>query len=86
MDRTQIHEGIRRMRFADVLGRSERSELSQMEAAELLGISERTFRRWRDRHRDAGLARISQTRVVLDRRAARLAVDFGYPERVCGRI
>jgi hypothetical protein len=32
------------------------------------------------------LARISQTRVVLDRRAARLAVDFGYPERVCGRI
>ena len=43
------------MRFTDVLGRSERSELSQMEAAELLGISERTFRRWRDRHREAGL-------------------------------
>jgi hypothetical protein len=33
------------MRFEDVLGRSQRSELSQMEAAELLGISERTFRR-----------------------------------------
>ena len=27
------------MRFRDVLGRSERSELSQMEAAELLGIT-----------------------------------------------
>jgi hypothetical protein len=26
-----------------------------MEAVELLGISERTFRRWRDRHREAGL-------------------------------
>ena len=37
MDRARIHEGIRRMRFTDVLGRSERSELSQMEAAELLG-------------------------------------------------
>src|ERR1019366_10192436 len=55
MDLARIHEGIRRMRFTDVLGRSERSELSQMEAAELLGVSERTFRRWRDRHRDAGM-------------------------------
>ncbi len=41
MDRARIHEGIRRMRFTDILGRSERSELSQMEAAELLGITER---------------------------------------------
>jgi hypothetical protein len=31
------------MRFEDVLSRSERSELNQIEAAELLGISERTF-------------------------------------------
>ena len=45
MDRARIHEGIRRMRFNDILARSERSELSQMEAGELLGISERTFRR-----------------------------------------
>jgi hypothetical protein len=44
IDRARIHEGIRRTRFEDVLGRSERSELSQMEAAELLGINERTFR------------------------------------------
>jgi hypothetical protein len=55
MDRARIHEGIRRMRFEDVLGRSERSELRQIEAAELLGISERSFRRWRDRHRETGL-------------------------------
>jgi transposase len=47
-------QGIRRMRFLDVLGRSERSELSQLEAAELLGVCERTFRRWRDRHREEG--------------------------------
>jgi transposase len=62
MERARIHEGIRRMRFEDVLGRTERSELSQMEAAELLGINERTFRRWRDRHREEGLA------GLLDRR------------------
>lgn len=49
MDRARIHEGIRRMRFEDVFGRTERSELSQLEAAELLGVSERTFRRWRER-------------------------------------
>jgi transposase len=63
MDRARIHEGIRRMRFEDVLGRSERSELSQMEAAELLGISERTFRRWRDRHRDDGQAGLADRRL-----------------------
>src|ERR1700722_11722683 len=64
MDRARIHEGIRRMRCTDVLGRSERSELSQMEAAELLGISERTFRRWRDRHRDAGLEGLDDRRLA----------------------
>lgn len=54
MERARVHEGILRMRFEAVLDRSERSELSQMEAAELLGVSERTFRRWRERYRDAG--------------------------------
>jgi transposase len=70
MDRARIHEGIRRMRFEDVLGRSERSELSQMEAAELLGISERTFRRWRDRHREMGLEGLSDQRLAPSLRRA----------------
>ena len=64
MGRARIHVGIRRMRFTDVLGRSERSELSQMEAAELLGISERTFRRWRDRHREDGQAGLADRRLT----------------------
>ena len=34
MNRAGVHEGIRRMRFEDVLGRSERSELSRAEAGE----------------------------------------------------
>jgi len=63
MDRARVHEGIRRMRFADVLGRRERSELSHMEAAELLGISERTFRRWRDRYREEGPVGLSDRRL-----------------------
>jgi len=73
MDRAGIHEGIRRMRFADVLGRSERSELSQMEAAELLGISERTFRRWRDRHYEAGEAGLADRRLTPSLRRAPVA-------------
>src|ERR1700722_224314 len=73
MDRARIHEGIRRMRFTDVLGRSERSELSQMEAAELLGISERTFRRWRARHREAGEAGLADRRLAPSLRRAPVA-------------
>jgi transposase len=61
------------MRFTDVLGRSERSELSQMEAAELLGISERTFRRWRDRHREAGLEGLADRRLEPSLRRAPVA-------------
>ncbi len=73
MDRARIHEGVRRMRFTDVLGRSERSELSQMEAAELLGISERTFRRWRDRHREAGPPGLADRRLAPSPRRAPVA-------------
>jgi transposase len=51
------------MRFADVLGRTEGSDLSQMEAAELLGVSERTFRRWRDRYREEGSAGLGDRRL-----------------------
>lgn len=63
MDRARIYEGVLQMRFEDVLGRSERPGLSQVEAAELLGISERTFRRWRDRHPESGLAGLSDGRL-----------------------
>ncbi len=63
MERARIHEGVRRMRFTDVLGRTERSELSQMEAAELLGVSERTFRRWRERYWEAGPAGLDDRRL-----------------------
>ena len=47
-------KGVRQMRFEGLLERHERGELSQGEAAEMLGVSERTFRRWRDRLRNEG--------------------------------
>ena len=46
MRRTELSEGLRRMKFEAVLGRWRRRELDQMEAAEILGMTERTFRRW----------------------------------------
>jgi transposase len=61
------------MRFEDILGRTARSELSQMEAAELLGIGERTFRRWRDRHRDEGAPGLSDRRLAPSPRRAPVA-------------
>lgn len=73
MDRARIDEGIRRMRFLDVLSRTERSELSHMEAAELLGVSERTFRRWRGRHRDEGAAGLADRRFLPSPRRAPVA-------------
>jgi transposase len=73
MDRARLHEGIRRMRFSDVLDRTERSELSQIEAATLLGISERTFRRWRERHREEGPSGLSDRRLEPSPRRAPVA-------------
>ncbi len=49
MRRTEVLQGLRLMKFEDVYGKTHRGELSQSEAAEILGMSERTFRRWRDR-------------------------------------
>jgi transposase len=41
--------------FLKLLHRWESAELNQEEAAELLGVSERTFRRWTRRYEEEGL-------------------------------
>ena len=60
------------MRFETLLDRQEKGELSQAEAAEMLGIGERSFRRWRDRLRDEGPAGLADRRLgkPSSRRAA----------------
>ena len=50
MRRTEQAQGLRLMKFEEVYGRTRSRLLSQAEAAEVLGVSERTFRRWRDRY------------------------------------
>lgn len=74
MRRTEQLQGLRLMKFEDVYGRSYRGELSQAEAAEVLGMSERTFRRYRERFEadgaeglyDRRLGRVSARRAGVD--------------------
>ena len=74
MRRTEQLQGLRLMKFDEVYGRTYRGELSQLEAAEILGMSERTFRRWRDRFEAEGaeglydrrLGRVSARRAGVD--------------------
>ena len=75
MRRTEAHQGVRMIKFLSVFGRYEAAELSQLEAAELLGMSERSFRRWSDRFEENGeaglldrrLGKASGKRVPVDR-------------------
>ncbi len=55
MRRTELLQGLRIMTLEVVLERCRARELSQVEAAEILGVHERMFRRWRDRCEDEGL-------------------------------
>ena len=55
MNRTAWLQDRRMQKFRDVLSRWERKELSAMVAAEILGMSERQFRRYRRRYEDKGL-------------------------------
>jgi transposase len=65
------------MRFEALLARQESGELSQAEAGEMLGVTERTFRRWRDRLRDDGVEGLVDRRQgrVSGRRAALAEVE-----------
>ncbi|MGH7024933.1 MAG: ISNCY family transposase [Caulobacteraceae bacterium] len=57
------------LKLRDVMGRWEADELSQLEAAELLGVHERTFRRWARRFEEQGDDGLADRR--LGRRSGR---------------
>jgi len=59
------------MRFESLLGRWDRGELTQAEAAEMLGVSVRTLQRWTERFEEAGAAGLADRR--LGRRSPRRA-------------
>ncbi len=45
MRRTEVRRAVRMLKFMDLFGRWDAVELNQVEAAELLGVGEGTFRR-----------------------------------------
>ena len=55
MNRTALLQERRMQTFQDVLGHWQARRLSALEAAELLGMSERSFRRYRRRYEEEGL-------------------------------
>lgn len=63
MNRTDWLQDRRMKKFKDVFGRWQQKELSGMDAAELLGMSERSFRRYRHRFEEDGLAGLSDRRL-----------------------
>jgi hypothetical protein len=86
MRRTEALQGVRVAMFLTIRRRWESAELNEDEAAELLGVSTRTFRRWRNRcdeHGEAGFWTSGSTR----RRAsgfpppAPIVVEISGPER-----
>src|ERR1700691_5084039 len=63
MRRTEALQGVRMAVFLNVLDRWESAELNQEEAAEPLGVSERTFGRWARRYGGEGEAGLMDSRV-----------------------
>jgi transposase len=67
MGRTGVLQEIRMLRFEEIHDRFTKGRLSAAEAAEWLGVSERTFRRQRARYDDEGLS------GLLDRRLGKVS-------------
>src|SRR6478672_7041141 len=72
---TEARQGVRMLKFMDVFGRWEAARLTQLEAAELLGVGERSFRRRCRRYEEEGetglldrrIGKASGRRVPVDR-------------------
>jgi transposase len=73
MRRTEQRQGLRMLKLRDVLSHWDSGRLSQLEAAELLGMSERTFRRWTRRFEEDGEDGLMDRR--LGRRSGRAVPD-----------
>ena len=50
MTRATVLQEVRQMRVEELYARRQRRERTMIEAAEMLGVTARTFRRWRDRY------------------------------------
>jgi len=63
MTRTQMLQEVRQMRFQEVYGGWRSGRLDQQEAARVLGVSDRTFRRYIGRYEEAGMEGLFDKRI-----------------------
>ena len=64
MRRTEMLQEIRRMRFEEVYFGWSESRLTQEEAAVILDVCDRTFRRYIDRYEESGVEGLSDKRLT----------------------
>jgi len=64
MRRTQLLQEIRKMRFEEILKIWTESQLTQNDAARMLGVSARSFRRYLGRYREQGLEGLADKRLT----------------------
>lgn len=71
MKRAKVLQEIRKMRFEEAYGGWTEERLTQEDAARLIGVCERTFRRYIDRYEDRGVEGLIDKRIeqVSHRRA-----------------
>jgi hypothetical protein len=63
MKRTEMLQEIRQMRFEEAYEGWQEGRLSQAEAARILGICDRSFRRYRDRYEEQGMEGLLDKRL-----------------------
>ena len=63
MTRATVLQEVRQMRFEELYARRQRRELTMAEAAEMLGVTERTFRRWNGRYETEGAEGLQDRRI-----------------------
>jgi hypothetical protein len=63
MKKTELLQGIKKMRFNEIYGDWESGKLDQIEAARILGVSDRTFRRYLVRYERDGLEGLIDYRI-----------------------
>lgn len=63
MTRTTVLQKVRQMRCEELSTRRQQRELTMAEAAEILGVTERTFRRWSTRYEADGVAGLEDRRL-----------------------
>jgi transposase len=63
MRRTELLQEVRQMRFEEAYGGWKRGRLTQEEAARILGVCDRTFRRYTQRFDDGGMEALLDKRI-----------------------